>query len=44
MSVESIYRWHGGELVPLEYCDPTETAIEVADSWFVEDGVAWRWR
>jgi branched-subunit amino acid aminotransferase/4-amino-4-deoxychorismate lyase len=40
MSVESIYRWHGGELVPLEYCDPTETAIEVADSWFVEDGVA----
>jgi branched-subunit amino acid aminotransferase/4-amino-4-deoxychorismate lyase len=38
MSVESIYRWHGGELIPLEYCDMTDTAIEVADSWLVRDG------
>jgi branched-subunit amino acid aminotransferase/4-amino-4-deoxychorismate lyase len=38
MSVESIYRWHGGELVPLEYCDMADTAIEVADSWLVTDG------
>jgi branched-subunit amino acid aminotransferase/4-amino-4-deoxychorismate lyase len=38
MSVESIYRWHGGELVALDYCDMTDTAIEVADSWLVTDG------
>jgi branched-subunit amino acid aminotransferase/4-amino-4-deoxychorismate lyase len=38
MSVESIYRWHGGELVALEYCDMADTTIEVADSWFVTDG------
>ncbi len=40
MSVESIYRWHGGELVGLEYCDLTDTSIEVADSWLVTDGTA----
>jgi len=40
MSVESIYRWHGGELVALDYCDMTDTAIEVADSWLVTDGTA----
>jgi branched-subunit amino acid aminotransferase/4-amino-4-deoxychorismate lyase len=38
MSVESIYRWYGGELLALDYCDMTDTAIEVADSWFVTDG------
>jgi branched-subunit amino acid aminotransferase/4-amino-4-deoxychorismate lyase len=38
MSVESIYRWHGGELVALDYCDMTDTAIEVADSWLVTAG------
>jgi branched-subunit amino acid aminotransferase/4-amino-4-deoxychorismate lyase len=38
MSVESIYRWHDGELTALDYCDMTDTAIEVADSWFVTDG------
>ena len=40
MSVESIYRWHGGELVALDYCDMTDTSIEVADSWLVTGGTA----
>jgi branched-subunit amino acid aminotransferase/4-amino-4-deoxychorismate lyase len=40
MSVESIYRWSNGALVPLEYCDMTDTSIEVADSWFVTNGTA----
>ncbi len=40
MSVESIYRWHGGELVALDYCDMTDTSIEVADSWLVSEGTA----
>jgi branched-subunit amino acid aminotransferase/4-amino-4-deoxychorismate lyase len=40
MSVESLYRWHGGELVALDYCDMTQTAIEVADSWLVTNGTA----
>ena len=38
MSETTIYRWHGGELIPLDYCDMTDTRIEVADSWFVADG------
>jgi branched-subunit amino acid aminotransferase/4-amino-4-deoxychorismate lyase len=38
MSVESIYRWHGGELVALDYCDLTDTTIAVADSWLVTEG------
>lgn len=38
MSVESIYHWHGAELVALDYCDMTDTSIEVADSWLVVDG------
>jgi len=38
MSVESIFRWHDGVLIPLDYCDMTETVIEVADSWLVIDG------
>jgi branched-subunit amino acid aminotransferase/4-amino-4-deoxychorismate lyase len=40
MSVESIYRWHGGELVALDYCDMTDVKVEVADSWFVTEGTA----
>jgi branched-subunit amino acid aminotransferase/4-amino-4-deoxychorismate lyase len=40
MSVESIYRWHGGELIALDYCDMTNTAIIVADSWLVTNGTA----
>lgn len=40
MSVESIYRWHGGELIALDYCDMTDVSVEVADSWFVTDGTA----
>jgi branched-subunit amino acid aminotransferase/4-amino-4-deoxychorismate lyase len=38
MSVESIYRWRGGDLVALDYCDMTDTVILVADSWLVADG------
>lgn len=38
MSVESIYRWRDGGLDPLEYCDMTDTAIEVADSWLLRGG------
>jgi branched-subunit amino acid aminotransferase/4-amino-4-deoxychorismate lyase len=40
MSVESIYRWHSGELVALDYCDMTDASIEVADSWLVTEGTA----
>jgi branched-subunit amino acid aminotransferase/4-amino-4-deoxychorismate lyase len=40
MSVESIYRWHDDDLVALEYCDMTDTSIEVADSWLVTEGTA----
>jgi branched-subunit amino acid aminotransferase/4-amino-4-deoxychorismate lyase len=40
MSVESIYRWHDGTLQPLDYCDMTDTKLEVADSWLVTDGTA----
>jgi branched-subunit amino acid aminotransferase/4-amino-4-deoxychorismate lyase len=40
MSVASISRWHEGGLVPLDYCDTTDTSIEAADSWFVTDGTA----
>jgi Amino-transferase class IV len=39
MSVQSIFRWHEGVLEPLDYCDVTDTAIVVADSWLVSDGV-----
>ncbi|TBN56990.1 hypothetical protein EYE40_06015 [Glaciihabitans arcticus] len=34
----STYRWHDGVLEYLDYCDMTETLIEVADSWLVSDG------
>lgn len=40
MSVQSILRWDGAALVPLDYCDMSETAIVAADSWFVSDGLA----
>jgi branched-subunit amino acid aminotransferase/4-amino-4-deoxychorismate lyase len=40
MSVASIYRWHGGLLEPLEYCDMTDTSIVAADSWLVTAGTA----
>ncbi|CAN5127650.1 aminotransferase class IV [soil metagenome] len=40
MSVQSIYRWNGGGLEPLDYCDMTDTSIVVADSWLVTDGTA----
>lgn len=40
MSVESIYRWHDGTLQSLDYCDMTDTSLEVADSWLVTDGTA----
>lgn len=38
MSLSVIYRWHDGELHPLEYCDMSEALIEVADSWLVTEG------
>jgi len=34
----STYRWHNGSLEYLDYCDMTDTVIEVADSWLVSDG------
>jgi branched-subunit amino acid aminotransferase/4-amino-4-deoxychorismate lyase len=40
MSVTSIYRWHGGVLEPLDYCDMTDTSIVAADSWLVRNGSA----
>ena len=40
MSGESIYRWHGGELVDIDACDTGVESIEVADSWLVTDGSA----
>jgi branched-subunit amino acid aminotransferase/4-amino-4-deoxychorismate lyase len=40
MSESSIYRWHAGELVALDYCDMTDTSVEVADSWLATDGTA----
>lgn len=40
MSVASIFRWHGGELVPLEYGGMTDSSIIAADSWVVSEGRA----
>jgi len=40
MSTASIYRWHEDALEYLDYCDMSETVVEVADSWLVSDGVA----
>ena len=39
MSEASIHRWHEGALIPLDYCDMTDTRVVVADSWFVTDGM-----
>ncbi|MBN9240652.1 MAG: hypothetical protein BGO97_13145 [Micrococcales bacterium 70-64] len=38
--MESIYRWDGGALDALEYCDMTQSRIVAADSWFVTEGTA----
>ena len=38
MSTETIYRWRDGSLEVLDYCDMTDTAIVVADSWLVTEG------
>lgn len=34
------FRWQGGLLAPIDYCDPAETSILAADSWLVTDGQA----
>jgi branched-subunit amino acid aminotransferase/4-amino-4-deoxychorismate lyase len=34
----AVYRWQNGSLQLLDYCDMTDTTIEVADSWLVRDG------
>jgi branched-subunit amino acid aminotransferase/4-amino-4-deoxychorismate lyase len=34
----AIYRWREGNLELLDYCDMTESILEVADSWLVTDG------
>lgn len=39
MSSATLFRWAGGALEPVDYCDPVEEAIEAADSWLVSDGV-----
>lgn len=36
----TILRWHDGAFTELDYCDPAETAVVAADSWFVTDGRA----
>jgi branched-subunit amino acid aminotransferase/4-amino-4-deoxychorismate lyase len=36
----AIYRWQGGSLELLDYCDMTDSTIEVADSWLVTEGRA----
>ena len=34
----AIYRWQHGRLELLDYCDPEESTLEVADSWLVSQG------
>ena len=34
----ALYRWHEGALHLLDYCDMSETVVEVADSWLVTEG------
>jgi branched-subunit amino acid aminotransferase/4-amino-4-deoxychorismate lyase len=34
----AIYRWQNGSLELLDYCDMTDSTVEVADSWLVSDG------
>lgn len=40
MSSAALFRWSGGALVPLDYCDPAEWQVEAADSWLVTEGTA----
>ena len=40
MSTTSIYRWHGGQLQSLDYCDMSNAVVAAADSWLVTDGTA----
>ncbi|MET1043534.1 MAG: aminotransferase class IV [Microbacteriaceae bacterium] len=36
----AIARWHAGRLQPVEYCDMSEVALAVADSWLVTEGTS----
>lgn len=38
MSSAALFRWSGGVLVALDYCDPAEWQVEAADSWLVTEG------
>lgn len=40
MSSAALFRWAGGDLVPIDYCDPSEWVVEAADSWLTSDGSA----
>ncbi len=40
MSSAALFRWSGGALVPVDYCDPAEWVVEAADSWLVTEGSA----
>ncbi|HXD60848.1 MAG TPA: aminotransferase class IV [Lacisediminihabitans sp.] len=37
--VAGLYRWQRDELELLDYCDPAELTLEVADSWLVSEGL-----
>ncbi|WP_349897061.1 aminotransferase class IV [Parafrigoribacterium soli] len=37
--VAGLYRWQHDELEFLDYCDPAELSLEVADSWLVSDSL-----
>jgi hypothetical protein len=37
-TASTLFRWEGGRLAPLEYCDPADIEILAADSWLVADG------
>ena len=40
MSSLAPLRWSGDAFDPVDYCDPAEFQLEVADSWLVRDGEA----
>lgn len=40
MSTSAVYRWSGDALVEMDYCDPAEEKIDVADSLLVTEGTA----
>lgn len=40
MSTAALYRWNGDALLELDYCDPAEETLDVADSFLVSDGTA----